>query len=81
MKKGQVTKDLLQKVNCLNDIALKRGQSLAQMAISWLLKDHRITSVLVGVSKVQQLLENIDALKRIDFSEHELMEIENILSS
>ena len=60
-------------------MAGKRKQSLAQMALSWLLKDKRITSVLIGASSVQQLDDNIDALQNTDYAEEELNEIEIIL--
>lgn len=63
----------------LNEIALKRGQSLAQMAIAWLLKDERVTSVLVGASSAGQLDNNIDALANLSFSADELADIEIIL--
>lgn len=63
----------------LNEIALRRGQSLAQMAIAWLLKDERVTSVLVGASSAGQLDNNIDALANLSFSADELAGIETIL--
>lgn len=75
----QLTPEVLDKVRRLNAVAEKRGQSLAQMAIAWLLKDDRITTVLVGVSREEQLLDNLEALKNIKFSEAELKEIEGIL--
>ncbi|MCF8357693.1 MAG: aldo/keto reductase [Prolixibacteraceae bacterium] len=70
----------IEKVQELNRLAEARGQSLAQMAIAWLLKDPRMTSVLVGASSVQQLSENIDALDYLLFSSEELEEIEMILN-
>lgn len=79
LSKDQITGDLLDKVRALNNIAENRGQSLAQMAIAWLLKDERITTVLVGVSRVSQLLDNIGTLDNLEFSETELKEIESIL--
>ncbi|MBN1927681.1 MAG: L-glyceraldehyde 3-phosphate reductase [Prolixibacteraceae bacterium] len=69
----------IEKVKLLNQIAEVRGQSLAQMALAWILKDHRITSVLVGASSVKQLSENIDALDYLLFSSEELEEIGMIL--
>lgn len=69
----------LEKVKKLNELALKRGQSLAQMALAWLLKDKRITSVLIGASSVRQLQDNVETLRNIVFSEEELQIIENIL--
>jgi L-glyceraldehyde 3-phosphate reductase len=69
----------MEKVRKLNEIAVKRGQSLAQMAIAWLLKDHRVTSVLIGASSVNQLENNLQATRNLNFSEGELQEIDNIL--
>ena len=65
----------------LDAIAQQRKQSLAQMALAWLLKDRRITSVLIGASSVQQLDNNIDMLGNIDFAADELKDIEKILTS
>lgn len=67
------------KVQKLNKLAQNRGQSLAQMALAWILKDKRITSVLIGASSVQQIENNIDTLKNIEFSKEELNSIEEIL--
>ncbi|WP_439484146.1 L-glyceraldehyde 3-phosphate reductase [Cyclobacterium plantarum] len=75
----KITPELLAKVEKLNGLARDRGQSLAQMAIAWLLKDQRITSVLVGVSKPEQLRDNVDSLNKLDFSDSEIGEIEQIL--
>jgi len=69
----------LPKIIKLNGIAQGRGQSLAQMAIAWLLKDQRITSILVGASSVAQLENNVAALGNLAFSDDELAEIENVL--
>ena len=79
LKKNQVSEEVIKKVRSLNEIALGRGQSLAQMAIAWLLKDPRITTVLVGVSKPEQLAENVNAVKNLNFSPEELKKIEDIL--
>ena len=57
-----------------------RNQSLAQMALAWLLKDKRVTSVLIGASSVKQLQSNIESLDNLDFSESELEEIDKILT-
>ena len=76
--KPEIVDANLAKVKQLNKIALKRGQSLAQMAISWLLKDERVTSVLVGASSVPQLEDNLSALENLQFSEEELQEIEQV---
>lgn len=80
LQKDQVTPEVIYKVQKLNGIAEKRGQSLAQMAVSWILKDDRITSVLVGVSSKEQLLDNLGALTNLNFTSSELQEIETILA-
>jgi len=78
LKTDQV-QEVLGQVKQLNEIALERGQTLAQMAIAWLLKDERITSVLVGASKSSQLLDSIKALDCLDFSKETIVKIEDIL--
>jgi len=80
LNKEQISDELINKVQQLNEIAKNREQSLAQMAIAWLLKDERVTSVLVGVSKVSQLENNIYGLNKLDFTEAELKAIESILA-
>ena len=65
----------------LNDVALRRGQSLAQMAVAWLLSRQAMTSVIVGPRTVEQLADNLQALRGTDFSEEELAEIDHILSA
>jgi len=67
------------KIVKLNNIAQKRGQLLAQMALAWILKDKRITSVLIGASSVNQINDNVETLKNPDFSEEELNLIEQVL--
>ncbi len=79
LKPAQV-EPALEKVKKLNVIALQRGQTLAQMALVWLLKDQRITTVLIGASSVKQLEDNVAALKNMHFSATELKQIELILS-
>jgi L-glyceraldehyde 3-phosphate reductase len=81
LNEAKITTEILDKVKKLNNIAQSRGQTLAQMAIAWLLKDSRITTVLVGVSKVQQLQDNIGSLDNLNFSASELNAIEVILKS
>ena len=76
---AQVTEQRLQQVAQLNALACQRGQSLAEMALAWLLKDQRMTSVLVGASSVNQLATNLRALSNMAFSMEELQEIEQIL--
>ena len=79
LDKSQITPEVVEQIQKLNKIAESRDQSLAQMAVSWLLKDERVTSVLVGVSKVSQLEDNIAAIKNISFSKNELKNIDSIL--
>ncbi len=79
LDKDQITQEMVIKLQKLNKIAENRGQSLAQMAVAWLLKDQRVTSVLVGVSRVAQLEDNIAAIQKIEFSTEELNNIDSIL--
>jgi L-glyceraldehyde 3-phosphate reductase len=71
-----LTEENLERVRALNEIASRRGQSLAQMAIAWVLRDPRVTSALIGASSVSQLEQNVAALSNLDFSPEELTEIE-----
>jgi L-glyceraldehyde 3-phosphate reductase len=71
-----ITDDSLEKIRALNEIAARRGQSLAQMALAWTLRDERVTSTLVGASSVEQLEDNVGALENLDFDEEELAEID-----
>ena len=80
LNSDSITPEVIDKVQKLNAIAESRGQSLAQMAIVWLLRNPEITTVLVGVSKVSQLLDNIKTLDAIEFSAEELAKIESILN-
>jgi L-glyceraldehyde 3-phosphate reductase len=77
--KDQVTEEVISKVNQLAEIATERGQNLAQMALAWVLREGRVTSALIGASKVSQIEENVAALKNQDFSTEELAKIEEIL--
>ena len=79
LKKDQITEDKLQKIRRLNVIAVKRGQSLAQMALAWILKDPRVTSVLIGASKPEQLTDSLRSLQNTTFAPEELSEIEMVL--
>lgn len=81
LQRDQVTSKKIAKAIQLNTLAENRGQTLAQMAVSWLLKDQRITSVLVGVSSKKQLLDNLGSLENKTFTSGELEEIESILNS
>ena len=75
-----LTEETLAKVQALNAIAAGRGQSLAQMALAWTLRDARITSTLLGASSVAQLEQNLAALDNLEFSDEELDEIDEIVS-
>ncbi len=79
IEEDQVSEDTISKVRALNEIAKRRGQNLAQMALMWILKDTRITSVLVGVSRPEQLLDSIAGLNNYVFTAEELMQINEIL--
>ncbi len=80
LKATDITLEKMDKISRLNDMAQQREQTLAQMAIAWLMRRKMITSVLIGASSVQQLDDNLDTLNNISFSEKELQEIENILA-
>lgn len=79
LKKEELTPVLLNKIGKLNSLAKERGQSLAAMALSWLLKDQAVTSVIVGASSVNQLNQNIEAIKNNHFSNDERANIEKII--
>jgi L-glyceraldehyde 3-phosphate reductase len=72
----RLTDEAMAKVRALNEIASARGQSLAQLAIAWVLRDERVTSALVGASSVEQLEDSLAALERLDLTEDELAEID-----
>ncbi len=69
----------LERVRALNDVAARRGQTLAQLAITWVLRDARVTSALVGASSVEQLEANVAALDAPELAQDELAEVENVL--
>jgi L-glyceraldehyde 3-phosphate reductase len=71
-----LTPEAIEKIRALNEIAGRRGQSLAQMAVAWVLRDERVTSALVGASSVAQLEANVAALENLDFTPDELAEID-----
>ncbi|MGI6074638.1 MAG: aldo/keto reductase [Fermentimonas sp.] len=79
LRKEQVTDDLVEKVVKLNKIASRRGQTMAEMALAWALRDNRVTSLIVGSRNLDQLLDNIKALNNLEFSKEELLEIDTIL--
>ncbi len=74
--KDFLNEENLKRVRALNEIASGRGQTLAQMAIAWVLRDKRVTTALIGARNVEQLDNSLDALKRLDFSDAELKEID-----
>jgi len=76
---SQITDETLSKVKQLNEVAANRNQSLAQMALAWILRDERITSVILGASKTKQVTEAIEATKELNFSKEELDKIDFIL--
>jgi L-glyceraldehyde 3-phosphate reductase len=71
-----LTDEALEKIRALNEVARGRGQSLAQMALAWTLRDPRVTSALAGASRIEQLEANVAALERLDFTDDELAEID-----
>jgi L-glyceraldehyde 3-phosphate reductase len=79
LQESQVTPEIVDKITRLNNLAIQREQTLAQMALSWLLKDPRVTSVLIGASRVSQLLDSLKSLDNQHFEDHELRQIEAIL--
>ncbi|MFP7299388.1 L-glyceraldehyde 3-phosphate reductase [Neobacillus niacini] len=81
LSKDQFTEDIVNKVRKLNEAAAERGQNLAQMALAWVLREGRVTSALIGASRVSQIEENVAALKNLTFSSEELNRIEDILKS
>lgn len=81
LQKNDITEERLQQITALNNLAQEREQTLAQMAIAWLLKDKRVTSVLVGASSVEQLQQNLESINSLDFSQNELQQIEEILKT
>jgi L-glyceraldehyde 3-phosphate reductase len=81
LQSDQITETIQQQLKQLNTIAQARGQKLAQMALSWILRDERITSVLVGASRPEQLADSLKCLNNIDFSDSELKDIDRVLSN
>lgn len=79
LQEKEVTPEKVQKIQKLNELALKRDQTLAQMALAWILRDKRITSVLIGVSRPEQVTDSLQCFRNTWFSEAELQEIETIL--
>jgi len=76
LKENDISKERLEQIGALNSIAAERGQSLAQMSLSWILKDDEVTSVLIGASKASQIRENVKIIGHTDFTKEELKRIE-----
>ena len=81
LKKSDITNDRLLRIRGLNELARERGQTLAQMALAWVLRDPRITSLVIGASRVEQIEQNIAAIENLKFSPDELSRIEFILAA
>ena len=81
IESGQIQPNEIALANALNEMAQQRGQSLAQMALAWVLRDKRITSVLLGVSRKEQLLDSLKALEAGPFSQEELTQIDQLLQT
>jgi L-glyceraldehyde 3-phosphate reductase len=67
---------MIKNLNCLNDIAVLRGQSLAQMALAWVLRENRVTTALIGASNSKQVLDCVGTIKNLNFSNEELKNID-----
>lgn len=80
LKENAVSDEMIAKIGALNDLAGQRGQTLAQMALAWILRDGDITSVLIGASRAAQILDNIGMMKNTQFSEEERKKIDSILA-
>lgn len=78
LKQSAITEETIEKVRCLSKIAEERGQTLAEMALAWVLKDGVVTSVLIGASKPEQILDNIKAIQNTSFSAEELEAIDKL---
>jgi L-glyceraldehyde 3-phosphate reductase len=81
IESGQIDPDQLKMIHHLNNLAAERGQSLAQMALSWALRDQRVTSTILGVSRPQQLIDSIKCLDNLTFTQQELTQIDKILKA
>ncbi|MDP1512518.1 L-glyceraldehyde 3-phosphate reductase [Paenibacillus sp. CMAA1739] len=81
LNENHVTPETLRKVRALNQMAAARGQSLAQFSLAWALRGERLTSVLIGASRVSQIEENVKALSNLEFSQEELDRIDSILNA
>lgn len=80
LKKEALTEDVLRKIRDLNEIAARRGQTLAEMSLAWLLKDEKVTSVIIGASSVKQIDDNLKSLDNTSFCDEEICLINNVLN-
>jgi L-glyceraldehyde 3-phosphate reductase len=80
LRREEITPQVQRQIRQLHQMAVERGQSLAEMALAWILRDRRITSVLIGASRPEQIQQNLNALKNIRFDSEELTKIDRILS-
>ena len=78
LRENMIHEEHLEQIRALQNIAAQRGQSLAEMAVSWILRDGMVTSVLIGASKPTQILENLRALKNTTFTDEELRMIDEV---
>ena len=79
LKKEALTEEVLNRIKALNEVATHRGQTLAEMALAWVLKDEMVTSVIIGASSVAQLADNLKAIENTKFTAEELETIQRIL--
>ena len=81
LEQETITPEVIERVRQLNDLAQGRGQTLAQMALAWVLRDSRVTSTLIGASSVSQLEDNVAATKNLGFSDDELTRIDELAAA
>lgn len=81
LKKEQLTEEVLQKITVLNKIATERNQTLAEMALAWILRNNRVTSVIIGASSVEQIKDNLKGTENTDFSAEEIQKINEVITS
>lgn len=81
LHKSNITPELLSKIEILNKLAAERGQSLAQMALAWVLRENVMTSVIIGASRISQIVDNVNALNNLNFTASELEFIDRVLAS
>ena len=81
LKPESITEEKLKKIRALNDLALARGQKLSQMALQWVLRDPVVTTALIGASRPEQILDNLEVVNAPELTKEELDKIETILAS